>query len=80
MIGGVQSTRHQSETYRGVLLIAALGASLAVTASEAVPKFDVEASCRAAARANEAIDLAVSESTKSRIRDEKDARSELIQK
>ena len=57
-----------------------LGASLAVTVSEAVPKFDVEASCRAAARANEAIGLADSESTKNCIRDEEEARSELVQK
>jgi hypothetical protein len=63
-----------------LVLTAALGASLAVTVSEAVPKFDVEASCRAAARANEAIGLADSESTKNCIRDEEEARSELVQK
>ena len=63
-----------------LVLTAALGASLAVTVSETVPKFDVEASCRAAARVNKAIDLADSESTKSCIRDEEQARSELVQK
>ena len=47
-----------------LILTAALGASLAVTVSEAVPKFDVEASCREAARANEAIGLAESETQK----------------
>ena len=62
-----------------LILTAALGASLAVTVSEAVPKFDVEASCRETARANEAIDLAENE-TKTCIRDEEEARSELVQK
>jgi len=62
------------------ILTAALGASLAVTVSEAVPKFDVEASCREAAKANAAIDLADRESTKNCIRDEEEARSELVQK
>jgi hypothetical protein len=63
-----------------LVLVSALGASLAVTVSEEVPKFNVEASCRAAARVNEAIDLADSESTKNCIRDEEEARSELVQK
>jgi len=63
-----------------LVLATGFGALIAVTVSKAVPKFNVEASCRAAARVNKAIDLADSESTKNCIRDEEEARSELIQK
>ena len=58
----------------------ALGTSLALTVSEAVPNLDVEASCRAAAKVNRQIDLADSESTKNCMRDEEEARAELVQK
>lgn len=53
-----------------VLLKAAFGASLAITVSEAVPNFHVEASCRATAKLNAAIDLAVSQTADACIRDE----------
>ena len=63
-----------------VLLKAAFGASLALTVSEAVPTFDVSASCRAVAKVNAAIGLAVSQSADACIRDEEQARAELVQK
>ena len=63
-----------------VLLKAAFGASLAITVSEAVPEFDVAASCRATAKLNAGIDLAVSQSADACIRDEEQARAELVQK
>ena len=63
-----------------LLLGAAVGVSLAVVVSETVPRLDVEASCRAAAKVNRQIDLADSESTKNCMRDEEEARVELVQK
>ena len=63
-----------------VLLKAVFGATLVISASEAVPELDVTASCRAAAKVNEALGLTESQSTDRCMHDEDQAREVLIQK
>jgi hypothetical protein len=53
-----------------VLLKAVFGATLVISASEAVPKLDVTASCRAAAKVNEALGLTESQRTDRCMHDE----------